>query len=64
MIEIADGLFIEPGHVAVVKRLEEGKCALFVVGQSALDGGFLLDREAEDVCDEIDAALAQEDDNE
>jgi hypothetical protein len=57
MIEIADGLYIQPCHVTCVKRTDEGKCAVFVSGQKAEDGGFCVEREAEDVVAEIDEAL-------
>lgn len=56
MIEIADGVFVDPELIAVVKAVGKDKCAIFTPGQSAIDGGFLLDRPAVEVAEGIDSA--------
>ena len=53
MIEIDEGLFICVSHVVAVKSVDDGKCAIFMVGQSAADGGFLVERDALEVAEEI-----------
>ncbi len=53
-IEIDDGLAVIPCPGMVVKRVDEDKCALFVPGQSAVDGGFLVNRPMEDVISELE----------
>jgi len=57
MIELADGIFIAPEHVVAVKKIDDGQCALFFIGQSAVDGGFLLPYSAEEVSEAINDAL-------
>jgi hypothetical protein len=57
MIELAPGLHICPSHVVAVKSVDEGKCSVFTVGQRAEDGGFLVDRDADEVVKEIEDAL-------
>lgn len=44
-------------HVAVVKNLGDGKCAVFTPGQSATDGGFLVEAEWSDLVGEINDEL-------
>ena len=61
MIEIDDGLFLEPRCGIVIKAIEEGKCALFLPGQSAIDGGFLLNRVAAELAEEIADELDDQD---
>ncbi len=57
MIEIADGVFVQPSLVALVREVGDNKCALFTAGQSATDGGFLIDKDAVDVAEKLDDAL-------
>ena len=64
MIEIAEGVWIDPRHIAVVKRVGEDKCALFTPGQSAVYEGFLIERSAEEVVDEIEWAMEGKDGSE
>ena len=64
MIEIIEGVWVDPRHVAVVKRVGDDKCALFTSGQSAVDGGFLIERSAEEVVDEIEWAMEGKDGSE
>lgn len=56
-IEIDDGLAVIPCPGMVLKRVGEDQCALFLPGQSAVDGGFLIDRPMDEVQEEIDEAL-------
>lgn len=62
MIEIIEGLFICPEHVIAVKDIGDGSCAVFMVGQSAADGGFTVEREALEVATDIAEELLEEDD--
>lgn len=60
MIELVEGFWVDPFQVTVVKALGEKKCALWVYGQSAMDG-FVLDYSADDVTRAIiDAREEQE----
>jgi hypothetical protein len=61
MIELVDGVFVQPEKVALIRALGTGKCAVFTDGQSAVDGGFLIEMEAVDAADKIDEALEDED---
>lgn len=62
LIEIADGLYVQPRKVVAIKRseLDEEHCTVFLGGQSALDG-FAVERDAEELAEEINAALSRED---
>jgi hypothetical protein len=57
LIEIAPGLWIQPRKVTAVKKAGKDQCSIFVSGQSAVDGGFLVDKDVEDVVDEINDEL-------
>lgn len=59
MIEIEDGLFIFPEKVFAVKAVGKKKCLLYPDGVSALDG-FLLERNALEVAQEIVDSLTEE----
>lgn len=52
MIELVDGFWVVPENVTVIKKIDEEKCALWVVGQSAMDG-FVLDYPAEEVVEAL-----------
>lgn len=56
MIELVDGFWVAPANVTVVKRIDEERCALWVVGQSAMDG-FVLDYPAEEVVEALQDAI-------
>jgi len=43
LIELAEGFYVDPEFVAVVKATGKDTCALFIPGQSAVDGGFTID---------------------
>lgn len=61
MIEIDDGLWIDPDSVIAVRAGFKGQCTVFMSGQSAVDGGFLVDRDAEDLIDELSEAKGESD---
>lgn len=63
LIEIEEGLFIQPRKVMAVKTIEEDKCAVFMSGQSAVDGSFLVHRDAVDVADDVNSALSEDEDD-
>lgn len=55
LIQVDDDLWVRPSLVAAVKRFDEGKCTVFIAGQSAVDGGFLIDRDADSVVEDVNA---------
>ena len=63
MLQLTADLAVQPRKVAAVKRssLNEEHCTVFLSGQSATDGGFVVERAFEDVLDEIDCALVGDD---
>lgn len=62
MIELLDGFWVVPENVTVIKRIDKERCALWVVGQSAMDG-FVLNYSAEEVVEALlDAQYGDEDD--
>jgi hypothetical protein len=61
LIELAEGIWIDPFSVAVIKSADEGSCVLWTRGQSALDG-FVIPYPGEEVAQAINDAL--EDDGE
>jgi hypothetical protein len=61
MIELTDGLFVNPKLIAVVKSLGDDQCAIFTPGQSATDGGFLVNRSGLEVAETIDYEAEEED---
>jgi hypothetical protein len=69
VIELVEGFFVDPHAVTVIKAIPDSKCALWVTGQSALDG-FVLDYPADEVAEavadacepeEVDAESKEED---
>lgn len=56
MIELAEGIWIDPFSVAVIKSADEGSCVLWTRGQSALDG-HIIPYSGEDVSQAINDAL-------
>jgi len=56
VIELVEGVFVTPEHVALVRKTDQGKCVLYTVGQGALDG-HAIPYEAEDVVEAINDAL-------
>jgi hypothetical protein len=57
LIELHEGFFVNPDHVAVVKVAGKLKCSLYTPGQSATDGGFLVPYAAEEVAQQINDAI-------
>ena len=55
MIEIIEGIWLDPWSVTMIKRISDGKCALWTTGQSALEG-FVLDYDADEVAEAINDA--------
>lgn len=62
LIQISDGLWINPCKVVAVKSPSEDadSCTIVMDGQSAVDGGFLVKRPLSEVISEIDDALEGE----
>jgi hypothetical protein len=60
-LQLDENLFVMPGAVAAVKRssLEDEACTIFLKGQSSQDG-FVVQAKAEDVVDDLEEALAAE----
>ena len=59
MIEIDDGIFVNPCKVTLVKAVTKKKSVLYVDGQSALDG-FVLQRNALKLAQEIVDGMNEE----
>jgi hypothetical protein len=55
VIELAEGVWIDPWSVTMIKKIDDGKCALWTTGQSALEG-FILDYSAEQVAEVVNDA--------
>lgn len=59
-----DDLAILPHHVNAIRRAgfdeDQDQTAIYMVGQSAIDGGFLVNRDFDDVFEEINECLANE----
>lgn len=53
LIDIADDLAVRTSDVVAVRNLGGGKCAVFLAGQSAVDGGFTVEREFEELVAEL-----------
>jgi hypothetical protein len=68
LIDISPDLAVAANHVAAVRDLGDGKCAVFLVGQSAMDGGFTVDRGWTDVVgdvnDELERAVEESEEEE
>ena len=63
MFEIADGLVVDPWKVSAVKKVGDGKSAVFLDGQSPIDGGFTIDKDYIEAATDVLEAR-QEDDEE
>lgn len=59
MIELAEGLWVDPFSVTMVKRISKSKCALWTTGQPGSDG-HILDYPAEEVVEAIEDATADD----
>ena len=62
LIDISSDLAVAANHVAAVKRIDEGSCVVYLVGQSALEG-FVVERPWDeiiaDVNDELERAVEE-----
>lgn len=63
MIELAEGLWIDPFSVVMIKKIDENQCGLWTTGQSALEG-HVLPYSAEEVVEAIEDACSDEVDEE
>lgn len=63
-LELTPDLAVIPCPGMVLKRVDEEKCSLFLPGSSPVDGGFLIERDYEEVLNEINDALEDEDGDE
>jgi hypothetical protein len=61
MIELAEGIFIAPEHVSMIRQVDENSCLLFTVGQSALEG-HLLPYPASEVAEVIEESFCDDED--
>jgi len=59
VIELAEGVWIAPEHVTMVKEAGEDKCLIYFVGQSALDG-HLLPYPASEVAEVIEDSFCDD----
>jgi hypothetical protein len=58
MIEILQGVWLDPWSVTVIKKIDDDSCALWTTGQSALEG-FVLEYSAAEVAEAINDARAE-----
>ena len=59
-LDIGDEHYIVCEQVICVKKINEKKCSLWLCGQSALEG-FVVEKSAKELIDEIIEACAEED---
>lgn len=59
LIQLDDDIWVQPRSVAAVKSFDDGKCTVFLKGQSAVDGGFVVERDAESVVDDVNSGLEE-----
>ena len=64
MFEVETGLFVDPWQVVAVKRVGDGQCCVFLKGQSAVDGGFLVNDDALKIATDVLEARQDFDDAE
>lgn len=62
LIQISDGLWINPCKVIAVKSPSEDaeECTIFMSGQAAVDGGFLVKRPLSEIVNELNEFLEDE----
>lgn len=63
LIQISDDLWIQPRKVIAIKRsgVDDDQSTVFMSGQSAVDGGFVVDREMWELAEDVNRALADDD---
>jgi hypothetical protein len=56
-----NGVYVEPSLVAVVRpsTLDDSQTVIFTAGQSAVDSGYLIDMDIEDVIEAVNASQMQ-----
>lgn len=59
LIDISEDLAVLPRRISAVKRTGD-KCAVFMAADNAVTGGFLVDRDFDDLVKEINDALEDE----
>jgi hypothetical protein len=59
VIELAEGVWIAPEHVTMVKEAGEDKCLIYFVGQSTLEG-FALPYPASEVAEAIEDSFCDD----
>ena len=52
LIHLGDLIF-NSENIAVVRPIDDDQCTIFMVGQSAIDSGFLISMSAEEVEEEL-----------
>jgi hypothetical protein len=57
LIDISPDLAVAAKHVAAVRRLDDDSCVVFMVGQSAVDGGFKVERPWDEVISDVNDEL-------
>lgn len=62
LIELDDDLWIESENVTAVRpsTLDDDQTVVFCIGQSSLDGGFVVDRPLEEVVEALKTAKYME----
>lgn len=62
MIEILDGFWVRDlDDIKVVKRVGKNKCAVWLAGMNAMDGGFVLDCTPEELFAVLDGDDEEDD---
>lgn len=61
LIELNDGLWVNPRFVAAVKSTVTDSCNVLMSGDNSVTGGFQVDRDCDDVASEINDFLEDED---
>jgi hypothetical protein len=64
MFELVDGFFVDPWCVMAIKSAGKGKCSVFLKGQSAMDGGFLIEKDALEAATDVVQARRDDDEEE
>lgn len=59
IIELTEGVFLDPEKVMLVKVIDEKSCALFLEGANVIDGGITLDYPAEQVAGHVNDAIEE-----
>jgi hypothetical protein len=60
LIHLTLDLAILPHHISAIKYIDEEHCAIFMVGQYAIDGSFLVDIPMKEAMEMVNDALEEE----